>query len=309
MVIVGFAVIEGEVLLKEPTGGIFGEEGKKSLVVLTRSEDRWIVDEFFFFSKKLTILHHIHPSELEQTSEGIRIKKARPLSEEDFLKRLDEMETITSSEYNNSAFQESLSKESLADRFFKRFVENEDQIDFTNEDVLKEINFLEKYLKNYDVVEIVLDCCSEEIIGEYLAKTLTAYEDFMDCLVFGDVSLGPRVRRHLKGDLLIIYESAEKWWDVIEDSLKTKIRKFGSYRNYLNEVKPEDKCVYCRREIRDKEGYYSRGDNVYCNLCLKELIENGELVWCKACYTYVRGDDFEDGNYLYCKYCAKEAPP
>jgi len=201
------------------------------------------------------------------------------------------------------------SKQSLADRFFKSFVENEDKIDFTNEDVIKEIKNLEKNLKKIEVLEIVLDCCSEEIVTDYIAKTLTTYEDFMDCFVFAD-ALGSRIRRYLKGDLLNIYSSAEQWWHLIvsedslkdeyvkcmEDSLIEQIRKYGSYRNYLENVKPEETCASCGKELRENEGYYSRGDNVYCFLCKKEL------EWCKSCATYVRLSDFE-GSDIACKYC------
>ena len=192
------------------------------------------------------------------------------------------------------------SKQSLADRFFKRFVKNEDQINFTNEDVIKEIKNLEKNLKKYDVLEIVLDCCSEEIVTDYIAKTLTTYEDFMDCFVFPD-ALGSRIRRYLKGDLLNIYNSAEFWWHLIlsEDSLRDElieqIRKYSSYRNYLENVKPEENCASCGKELRENEGYYSRGDNVYCFLCKKKL------EWCKSCATYVRPSDFEGGDM--CRYC------
>jgi hypothetical protein len=199
-------------------------------------------------------------------------------------------------------------KQTLADRFFKRFVENEQQIKFTNEDTIKEIRNLEKNLKKYDVLEIVLDCCSEEIISDYIANTLTTFEDFIDCFIFTD-ALGERLGRYLKGDQLNIYNSAEQYWHLIvredslkdeyvkcmEDSLIEQIREYGSYRNYLKNVKPEEKCASCGEELRENEGYYSRGDNVYCLLC------KTELKWCKSCATYVRSSDFD--HDIMCRYC------
>ena len=57
--------------------------------------------------------------------------------------------------------------------------------------------------------------------------------------------------------ILNIYGSAEQWWylivnedslrneylKVMEDSLIEQIRKYGSYRNYLENVKPEETCI------------------------------------------------------------------
>ena len=43
--IVGFAVIEGTVLLHELLGGFFGQVGKKTLTVLTQSDGSLIIEE------------------------------------------------------------------------------------------------------------------------------------------------------------------------------------------------------------------------------------------------------------------------
>lgn len=215
---------------------------------------------------------------------------------------------------NNAESNKNLSKQTLADDFFERFVENEDQIEFTNEDIFKEIKNLEKNLKKYDVLEIVLDCCSEEIISEYITITFT-YEDFIDCFIFTD-NLGSRLSQFLKGELLNIYNSAKKYWHLIaeadveterdayirifkEDTFKRQICEHGGYRNYLKNVKPTEKCASCGKDLREHEGYYSRGDNVYCFFCKKDLI------WCKSCATHVRPSDFIYD--VYCKYCYQDS--
>lgn len=92
--IVGFAVLEGKVLLDELLGGFFGEEGKKTLTVLTQSDGSLVVEEMI--SKKiiqdwnaLVLLDNINPSERESSSEGSMVKKATYLTYEEFLEELE----------------------------------------------------------------------------------------------------------------------------------------------------------------------------------------------------------------------------
>ena len=92
--IVGFAVIEGKVLLDELLGGFFGEEGKKILTVLTQSDGSLIIEEMI--SKKviqdwnaLVLLDNIDYSEREDSPKGTIVKKATYLSYEKFLEELE----------------------------------------------------------------------------------------------------------------------------------------------------------------------------------------------------------------------------
>jgi len=91
---IGFAVIEGKVSLNKWLGGFFGEDGKKTLTVLTQSDGSLVVDEMI--SKKviedwnaLILLDNISPSERENSPEGSMVKKATYLTYEEFLEELD----------------------------------------------------------------------------------------------------------------------------------------------------------------------------------------------------------------------------
>ena len=67
----------------------------------------------------------------------------------DMIYHQNSKETMGEKYKNDLEDKNTPSKQSLADRFFKRFVENEDQINFTNEDVIKEIKNLEKNFTAY----------------------------------------------------------------------------------------------------------------------------------------------------------------
>ena len=90
----GFAVIEGKVFLDKLLGGFFGEEGKKTLTVLTQSDGSMIIEEMI--SKKviedwnaLILLDNINHSEREDSPEGTIVKKATYLTYEEFLEKLE----------------------------------------------------------------------------------------------------------------------------------------------------------------------------------------------------------------------------
>lgn len=92
--IIGFAVLDGTVLLHELLGGFFGEVGKKTLTVLTQSDGSLVVEEMI--SKKfiedwnaLVLLDNIHRSECEHSPEGTIVKKATYLTYEKFLEELE----------------------------------------------------------------------------------------------------------------------------------------------------------------------------------------------------------------------------
>lgn len=115
LLIVGIALIEGEVLRHDRIGGSIGEKNKKTLMVLTQSDGNWIVDELIAKGVIedwyiVTPLGNLHPSEIEYTSKGGRVKKAKYLSYEEFLNHLEELET--SPLYNNAAYKEELALES-----------------------------------------------------------------------------------------------------------------------------------------------------------------------------------------------------
>ncbi len=107
--IVGAVLIEGVLRsIKYFNCGKFGEEGKKSLVLLTQSDGSLIIGEMFENSiiedwSLILSLDDIRESELEHTENGFKIKKAIYLSKEDYEHHLEllEKETI----YNNLKYQ------------------------------------------------------------------------------------------------------------------------------------------------------------------------------------------------------------
>lgn len=91
--IVGFAVLNGKVSLHKMLGGFCGEEGGKTLTVLSQSSGSLVIEEMI--SKKviedwnaIILLGNINHSELEDTSKGCLVKKATYLTYEEFLEEL-----------------------------------------------------------------------------------------------------------------------------------------------------------------------------------------------------------------------------
>lgn len=107
--IVGAALIEGVLHSVEYFNcGDFGEEGKRSLVLLTQSDGSSIIEEMIEKSiiedwSLIFLLDDIRESELENTENGFKIKKATYLSKEDYEHHLEllEKETI----YNKLRYQ------------------------------------------------------------------------------------------------------------------------------------------------------------------------------------------------------------
>ena len=114
---VGAAILDGTIHCRHQER-IFGEKGKKSLVVLTQSDGAMVIDELEekgAIIDRFTVFHldDVDPSLLEHTKRGVKIKNATYIPTfEEFEKILEVFEQDVM--FNNAAYQSHLMKKADA---------------------------------------------------------------------------------------------------------------------------------------------------------------------------------------------------
>jgi len=120
--VVGFALIHGLIQLNEDLGGYIGAENKRSLIVLTQSDGSSIIDDLISNKViedvyKIILIDKLKESELLHSSQGVRIKNAKYLTQKRFLLYLERLEI--NEEYYNTSFQKELELKATGELFIR----------------------------------------------------------------------------------------------------------------------------------------------------------------------------------------------